>query len=79
MQQYFEPYLKVIEKQQAPHELSPLLKLGANTNPNFGSRLQNRMAKDAGFDIPAQWNASRMQENVIKENYSVTANPNFMN
>jgi len=56
------------------HQISPMQKKQRTVGSNFGSRLQNRMAKDAGFDNAAQWNALRMQEQIIKENPDLALN-----
>jgi hypothetical protein len=51
-------------------------KINNPAKSGFGSNLQQKAAKDAGFDTTAQWNAARMQESATKED-STTTNKNF--
>ena len=53
------------------HAVSPLDKIPQRIS-GFGADLQAKQAKQAGFDTAAQWNASRMQENTVKEMAYIT-------
>jgi len=70
--------LGAIEIQQQ-HVQSPLFKQNQRVTLDFGSRLQGKQAKDAGYNKVAQWNAERRPyyERTLKEYTNIKDKPNF--